>query len=161
MTSVLQYLNFEGSRWSFFSWFPHLPVLGKYLCLQNLVDWPPWKRMSFIYLQEIWLQTLFHLNSFSPFQQLLKQPLERGAGVVCVTCEWDSVAVHAFAQRWVVPGGYNTEFLGESNPWVWRGVFLKDFSSRCDLSAQLSYLLQDIFEFRRSLNLGITRAAFQ
>lgn len=45
-------------------------VLGKYLCLQNLVGWQPWRRMSFIYLQEIWLQTLFHLNSFRLFQQL-------------------------------------------------------------------------------------------
>lgn len=73
MTSVLQYLNFEGARWWFSSWFPHPLVLGKYLCLQNLVGWQPWKRMSFIYLQEIWLQTLFYLNSFSLFQQLFKK----------------------------------------------------------------------------------------
>lgn len=68
MTSVLQYLNLEGATW----WFPHPQVLGKYLCLQNLVGWQSWKRMSFIYPQEIWLQTLFCLKSFSLFQQLLK-----------------------------------------------------------------------------------------
>lgn len=60
----------------FFLISPPPPVLGKYLCLQNLVGWPPWKRMSFIYLQEIWLQTLFYLNSCSLFQQPLKQALE-------------------------------------------------------------------------------------
>lgn len=127
MTSVLEYLNFEGSRWWFSSWFHHPPVLGKYLCLQNLVGWQPWKRMSFIYLQEIWLQTLFYLNSFSLFHQLLKQPLEWGAGVVCVRCEWDSVAVHGravFTQRWMVLGSHTTEFLGVQ-PLGLKGSLLK------------------------------------
>lgn len=88
MTSVLQYLNFEGSRWWFSSWFPHPLVLGKCLCLQNLVGWQPWKRMSFIYLQEIWLQTLFYLNSFSLFQQLLKKNKQKNQKNIFTKEQW-------------------------------------------------------------------------
>lgn len=74
MTSLLQYLNFKGAGWWFSSRLPHPIVLGKYLCLQNVVGWQPRKRMSFISLQEIWFQALFYLNSFSLFHQLFKSP---------------------------------------------------------------------------------------